>query len=366
LLSSYVVDGEINISPNEWTVLNMTETKEDIIELLSRVIDEFDLPMPMRKITEQEALEDFRALQKQDSSALVKDGEFYSRYGYNFGYIDKYIDISPVGGKASDYFHQHSRYLCDSINSPSPHRCWTIKKFRTSLFGALWSLKHKEVNSNVLRTCLGLRKYIASQFRPSAAKAIYEHFGSKDVLDFSAGWGDRLAGFHAAKGTETYLGLDPNARLQDGYAAQGRLYNTGKDSIVIRRPAEDFDFSHMSGWFDTIFTSPPYFIIERYTSEADQSWQRYKKLENWLEHFLFKVLENATPTLKSGGHLILNISDVYCNHTINKICDPMNAKIATLGYEYVGGMGLRFPKRPNSNAEGKGIFCEPIWVWRKL
>jgi 16S rRNA G966 N2-methylase RsmD len=365
-MHKYVRDGELKISEQDWSYLKITRTKEDIIELLSDLIDEHNLPMPMREITEREALDDFFALRNQNSSTLVRAGEFYSRYPYEFGYIDKYIDISAVGGKASDYFHQYSRWLCDSINSPSPYRCWHIKKFRTSLLGALWSLKHKEVNSNTLRSCIGLRKYIASQFRPSAAKAIYEYFGAKHVLDFSAGWGDRLAGFHAARGTESYLGIDPNARLQKGYDEQRKLYNTGKSSEVIQCPAEEFDFGGMENRFDTIFTSPPYFIVERYTAEADQSWQRYKKLENWLEHFLYKTIENATPTLKSGGHLILNISDVYCNHTINKICDNMNGKISTLGYEYVGGMGLRFPKRPNSNAEGKGIFCEPIWIWKKL
>ena len=38
-----------------------------------------------------------------------------------------------------------------------------------------------------LRTCIGLRKYIASQFRPSTAKALYDHFEAKKVLDFITG-----------------------------------------------------------------------------------------------------------------------------------------------------------------------------------
>lgn len=167
------------------------------------------------------------------------------------------------------------------------------------------------------------------------------------------------------KNTEQYYGIDPNARLQQGYADQAALYNTGKFSRVLEGCAEDYNYGRIKS-FDTIFTSPPYFIIERYTSETTQSWQRYKKLENWLEHFLFRTLEKASHTLISGAHLILNISDVYCNHTINKICDPMNDKISTLGHEYVGAIGLKFPKRPNSKAVGDGVFCEPIWVWRKL
>ena len=366
-MSEFVVGNEIVIPPSAWIKLNSEKTKDEIIELISNLIDDYDLPMPMRKITYAEAVADFNALKEQCSTDLISTGEFYSRYEYEYGYVNKYIEVSSVGMKSSDYFHQHSRYLCDSINSPSPYRCWTIKKFRQSMLGALWSLKFKEVNNNVLRSCLALRKYIASQFRPSAAKAVYEYFGAEHVLDISAGWGDRLAGFHAASCTKSYFGIDPNGRLFDGYSDQVLMYQTGKQSMIAQECAESFDFTQINAnTYDMLFTSPPYFIVERYTSETNQSWQRYKKLENWLELFLFTTLRNATPTLKSGAYLAINISDVYCNHTINKICDPMNNEIAKLGYEYIGGMGLRFPKRPNSKASGTGIFCEPIWIWRKL
>ena len=30
--------------------------------------------------------------------------------------------------------------------------------------------------------------------------------------------------------------------------------------------------------FDLIFTSPPYYTLERYTQEDNQSWKKYKKL----------------------------------------------------------------------------------------
>ena len=83
-------------------------------------------------------------------------------------------------------------------------------------------------------------------------------------------------------------------------------------------------------------------IEEKYTKEDNQSFKKFKKLEDWLEKFLFKSLENAWFALEKGGHLIINISDVYSNHRINKICDPMFDYMATLeGSEYQGTMGLR-------------------------
>ena len=40
-----------------------------------------------------------------------------------------------------------------------------------------------------------LGTYIATQFKPVVAKAIYDITNVKTVLDTSCGWGDRLAGF---------------------------------------------------------------------------------------------------------------------------------------------------------------------------
>ena len=43
-----------------------------------------------------------------------------------------------------------------------------------------------------------LGTYIATQFKPNVAKAIYHMTDAKKVLDTSCGWGDRLAGFYTS------------------------------------------------------------------------------------------------------------------------------------------------------------------------
>ena len=115
-----------------------------------------------------------------------------------------------------------------------------------------------------------------------------------------------------------------------------------------------------------IFTSPPYFDVERYTKDNSQSWKKYKTLNSWLDNFLFKSIEKAWKQLNSNGHMLINISDVYCHHVINKICDPMNDFISKLeNAKYEGALGMRMAKRPNSKAMKDGIFAEPIWIWKK-
>jgi tRNA1(Val) A37 N6-methylase TrmN6 len=335
------------------------EVKQDIWEKTR------EYPVPTVEITLDGAIEDFEELKALDTEPLIKTCELFSRYEYKWELGNNYIDSCNIGNKSSNYFHQDLRYKCDSINSPSPWRNWNEKKFFFTLCNALWSLKVKEVTSETLRSCIALRKYIASQFRPSAAKAIYDHFNAKNILDFSSGWGDRLSAAMASETVEEYVGIDPNKELYEGYQQQIRLFSN-KNIMNIFLPAEEGVQTLKNFNPDLVFTSPPYFIIERYSKDSSQSWQRYKKIDMWLESFLFKTLSDSWDILKSGGHMAINISDVYCNHTINRICDPMNDFISTLkGAEKVDNINYKMAKRLNSKSDKKGIFVEPIWCWKK-
>ena len=140
-----------------------------------------------------------------------------------------------------------------------------------------------------------------------------------------------------------------------------------------------------------IFTSPPYFNIERYGNDDNQSWVRYgKNIDDWNKQFLHKSIDNMWSTLKSGGKLCINISDVNAKISKGakwlKICDPMNEFIDEYrDSEYRGCIGMEMAKRPNSGGAGTAKdtiqfkdktmkfveenkdkrFCEPIWIWEK-
>jgi len=319
----------------------------------------------LKDIDISEAIDDFSNLEKIDSSELIKKGELFSRYDYKWALGENYVDFSNTGGKSSNFFHQDSRFKCDSINAPSPYRTWYDKKFFFTLLNCLWTLKVKEITDDTLRSGIALRKYIASQFRPSAAKAIYEYFDAKNVLDFSSGWGDRVSAAMATDKLESYVGIDPNSVLFDGYNKQIEKFNKNKNIRMIMQPAEEA-LNELDYQPDLVFTSPPYFIIERYSKDSTQSWKRYKKLNDWLDMFLFPVIEKSWNLLKDGGHMAINISDVYCNHTVNRICDPMNDFISSLKGSIKGdNLNYRMAKRMNSKSERSGTFVEPTWVWKK-
>lgn len=359
---------ELDINEQEWSRLNSLYSREMLIDAISDCILGNSIILPTRDLTLSDADNSHKDLVALDTDDLICNETWFSRYEYQFDKTDMLFKCSKVGNVASDYFHQSNRFKCDSINSPSPYRSWHTDSFRKTLLNALWTMKYKRVNTDVFRSIIGLRKYIASQFRPSTTKAVLDFFDAKSVLDFSMGWGDRLQGFMSSH-ADYYFGLDPNTALHDGYNQQIERYNSGKTIQFFCRCAEDIDAYDLCQDVDLVFTSPPYFNIERYSKDESQSYKKYKGIDNWLEGFLFKSISHAWSKLKPLGHLVINISDVYSGHRVNKICDPMNQHIQTLkGSVYVGCYGYEMMKRPNSGAiRGKdGHFAEPMWVWKKM
>jgi len=361
---------EIVIPEQQWITMKEQYSRDEIKDVISSAIDEFEIPMPLRKITKQDAINSFNDLRTYDITQTIKTGDTFSRYNYDHDMGEDYLSQCRVGNEASDYFHQYNRFLCDSINAPSPYRSWTIPKFRNGVLNALFTMKFKEVDMTKLRSAIALRKYIASQYKPVIAKAVYEIFDAKDILDFSSGWGDRLAGFYAAKGVNSYTGIDPNGNLQDGYSKQMELYSSlipeTKTAEIIEACAEDA-LPLMNKQFDTIFTSPPYFNIEKYTQDDNQSYKRYRKFNSWMDDFLLPVLEMSWDKLKPNGVMIINIADVYSGHTVNKICDPMIDYVQSLPKcTFKGSLSMQMAKRPNSNAKRQdGVFVEPMWIFAK-
>lgn len=341
--------------------------KDDVKNFIIKRIREGDYQLPLIRPTKIKAEEALQKLKDLNTKSIIREGPWVTRYDYKYDFQDIYIDNSKTGGAASNYFHFDDRMNCDSINSPSPMRVWNTDKFMFTLLNFLWSSFVKpdqDITLKTLAMAISLRKYIASQYRPSIAKCIYNKYGKTNarVLDFSSGWGDRLLGFHMSK-CGSYVGIDPNANLIDNYEQQNAFYNTNKQVEMICSPAEDVE---LKGKFDMVFTSPPYFQIERYTRDMTQSYKKYKKLDGWLEGFLFPTLSNSWDHLRKQGKMIINISDVYCYHQIQHMCDPMNDFISGLkGANYLGAIGMRMSKRPNTKADKTGIFCEPIWIFQK-
>ena len=396
----YNMEPYLEINEKEWEYVKETFDKEDVKESLAKVAMTYPLPYP--NLTKKSAYKDFMKLKGMKWNEIMVEGDWYAREGTQYTYDLKY-DGKPLyfrrlnaGNTASNYFQIRNRWSVDGSVSPGPKRTWENEKFMTTLMGSAYSLKMPKITKNILRTMIGLRKYICSQFKPNVAKIIYDMFEAETILDFSMGWGDRLAGFYASEHGKHYVGLDPRKENHPIYKEQSEFYQKHLGFFEHNRkcdfhcsPAEDFDFAPYKEHFDMVFTSPPYFSVERYSYDDTQSWVRYKDIDDWNKDFLHSTLGNLWDSIKVGGYLLVNISDVYSNAKWStdrgwlEICNPMNDYLSKLG-TYQGCIGMELAKRPNSGGAGtaksyegsvwteKSLenkedkkFGEPIWVWKK-
>ena len=383
------------IGEDDWQHIIKTYNKEDVVDELAKCLHTYKCPIP--EISEEETLKSLKNLKGIRWPELLVEKEWFPRNERNSKYplTQKYFKRDNNGNNASNPFHIENRWKVDWTRTPSGWKTWQTVDGIKTIVRAFWSLEKvlTQVDIQSIRMATTLRKYVASQFKPSIAKAFYDYFKSENVLDFSAGWGDRLAGFYCGETTQHYVGIDPNTLNHPNYQKQVEFYKkhqtffeAPKQVDLICSPAEDVDYSNYENHFDTIFTSPPYFDVERYSHEETQSWVRYKTIDDWNQNFLHNTINKLIPTLKKGGILAINIADVYSakDKDYFDICNPMNDFIKSKGLEYYGCIGMEMTKRFNSGGAGNAkseyfdehlkeqtentkdvAFGEPIWIWKK-
>lgn len=371
IFHDFVNNYEIFVNQENLIKIKAEYDEDFIIKQLSDAIELYNIKLPYRTIDFDNLNKDFAELCNLNTTELVVDGKWSGKFEYKYPLSSKYINAGLIGNESSDYFHQVERWKCDATGYPSPAKTWRTEQFRLTLFKAIFSLKVKELNPTIFRNLIVLRKYIASQFKPSAAKTIYDYFKAEDVLDLSMGWGDRIAGAFASESVKSYTGIDPNINLFNGYHDQIKSYSklkTTKKNFWLHQGCAEDEKLVINAEFDLIFTSPPYYDKEKYDQSSDQSYIKYKAFDDWMNNFLYKAIELRSKNLKIGGHLIINISDIYTRKKHYQICDPMNDYIQSMGcYEYVGCWGLKMPKRPMSkSSDTVGVYGEPIWLWKKI
>ena len=173
-----------------------------------------------------------------------------------------------------------------------------------------------------VRSYSGVQK--VSNFRPSAAAAIYEKYCPQDgvVWDMSAGFGGRLLGAVRSGKVKTYIGNDPSTPTFEGLCKMaddiGKIFPS-INTQLMKNGSEIYKPSKLEhDGIDLCFTSPPYFNTERYTDEPTQSYQKFPDVESWNEGFLRETIKNCKEVLKPNGKLILNVANVLTHKTLEE------------------------------------------------
>lgn len=163
-------------------------------------------------------------------------------------------------------------------------------------------------------------------------------------LDPTAGWGDRLR-VAIASGVE-YVGVDSNTSMRSAYDAIIQDKGNG-DTKKYKVITDKFQDAKITGKFDLVFTSPPFFTVEVYENMTD-----WKDIEDFMEEFLQPLLKKSNDHLKKGGHIVLYIEDRPEAEFIDLMKEYIKDELPKLEYEgafYYQGVSLR-----------------PYYVWKKL
>ena len=359
---------------------------------------------PLKEITEQDMRTAFANLQKFDTNTICipneqVEKEVFEKYDdYKYPYSNYGLGLingASTFNDVSNYFMQDLRLECSSYGFRAPKEVWENGDAYAiwKCLGPIWRgingvklTKVKELDGTETEKLVGgelseksyisafrLGTYIATQFKPVVAKAIYDITNAKTVLDTSCGWGDRLAGFFASD-AEEYYGCDPNPntyqRYQEQISKYNKLLSKPKKVQIWRCGAEDLPYHKLPN-IDCAFTSPPYFSTEQYNKggehEEDQSWSKFNEYDKWRDDFYLPVAEK---TMNVSKFMFVNIMDPKVKGKRYRSGDELVDKFQD---KFLGQIGMRIMQRPKSDTLFKDekekadfmnkMFIENVWCF---
>jgi len=144
-----------------------------------------------------------------------------------------------------------------------------------------------------------------SSFYPYGMFATLNKFKPKSLLDPCAGWGERMLAC-MLNGIK-YTGCDPNTLLQYHYQKILDAFEVNHEKYkVIKSPFEEADLGTET--FDMVYTSPPFWDTEIYSSESSQS-SSYAGINAWKTNFMYLLLDIAWNRLNPGGVMCIYIQN---------------------------------------------------------
>jgi hypothetical protein len=304
---------------------------------------------PHYELSDDERLKDFSTFLAYDRSALIADGVVWQTL--------------HAMGLLWSYFPHHWAIKCGKMLTPLD--IWEDDALfhRAILSRIKWggydiagdgtpNMTPAQVRK-AIRTASGTQR--VSNFRPTAAAAIYDRFARGVVWDMSCGFGGRLLGAIASDRVTGYIGTDPSAKTMVGLRQIAEDFG-GNKAIELHQIGSE-EFTPTAGSVSLCFTSPPYFNTEAYANEETQSAVRFKTASAWRDGFLRQTLRNCYQALEEGGHMVINIADVK---SYPELVFDTEALALHIGFRQLDTLRLAL-----SSMNKGGFKFEPILVFVK-
>lgn len=318
-----------------------------------RIFDHYrNVGFPYYRYTEDELRDEYKKLAAYDYSGIIVDGVIrQTMHGL---------------GLAWSYFPHSWAVPC--VNYPTPMEVYLDDtRFMTTI--------EKRLKYGSFISDAGIRKALrtynhvqsVSNFRPSAAAAIYQYAAKrlgKDKIstwDMSGGFGGRLLGAFASNAVDFYAANDPSMKTWGGLCKMSHdikhLLHSPVNTLIADKGSEvrQTQFSDKQQ-FDLAFTSPPYFNTERYSDDDAQSYIAYPTYPEWRDEFLAKTIDNVNLYLNATGLFIINVANVKTASTLEK--DTLQIA-SDKGFKLVDTLKLALSNR------SKDFKYEPVFVFEK-
>lgn len=346
------------------------------------------------KLNLSQVRDDFQRLQSHRKSTLVHSPS--PMYSHHQAPIPSPFGITTrlrAGQRFSDYFHWQDRCRTNKVGGgpssrhhlpvkKSAHELWEdhkhgrtlqisngVKRWRTKCPDR-WPSK-EQVMFESLRTNSSLMS--VTQFPAHVAKSLADLVKPRRACDFSAGWGDRLTGFLAAKVPEIIL-IEPRKSACLAYRKQCEAVQDlcpDTNVKVICGTAQEQMRALPDESLDLVLSSPPYFNVEKYwdsdSPDGTSSGQVFQTCSSNTEYqtvFLEPVARECARCVSDSGLVCINIDDNKSKGIVN--CEFLIATMESLGLKLVGTLGLsKHQGGTMSPNHQDGIRVEPIYLWSK-
>lgn len=249
-----------------------------------------------------------------------------------------------------------NRYRASWRGKKSAFQSWYIdadlrRAIRFQLDGGDPVIPHRVLRAITMQT------RTPSMFKPIVAKYIYQTYClvGGTVWDPCMGYGGRMLG--ALTSGVHYIGTDVEVDTVTGNQQLADALGRAADVELHHQAAEGFDCPPV----DLVFTSPPYFDVEQYGGDINQSFRKFEGFDRWVRGFLQPVIERAFSALCPGGYLVLNVTDINDRNKVYPLVNETRRVAVTAGLTFIEE--LRMPiSNLNKKSEGEPIlvFCKSV------
>ena len=177
--------------------------------------------------------------------------------------------------------------------------------------------------------------------RPLNCMEIYTKYNSKRVLNFCAGWGGSAVACAALK-LDAFYGVEINTDLKEPYDNMINYLKTKSGTFFNMTFCDALDVDYDVFDYDTVFSSPPYYFIEKYANNV-----KYVSKKEMDEQFYKPLFSKTYNGLSVGGHYIINICKEVYENVLKELFGEAHEVFP-----------LKKSKRQNN-------YTEMVYVWHK-